>query len=125
MASNGKNKNFGQALHHALAGLVSMVRTERNARFDLLAAAIAICLAYFLHVQWYRWVVLAVCIAAVLAAEAINTAIETLANAIAPDHQLQATGRAKDLAAGATLLICLGVLAAAIWLFGPGLLACF
>jgi diacylglycerol kinase (ATP) len=121
-ANNGKNKNFAQAARHALSGLANLVRTERNARIDLIAGCLAIIAGLILHLEWYRWVVLGICILAVIAAETMNTAIEALANAIAPDHRDVNTGRAKDLAAGAVLLVCIAVFLCGLWLFGPALL---
>ncbi len=117
-----KNRHFGQAFRHALAGIVALVRHERNARADLVCGCCAIILGLIVHLSWQRWLVLGVTILIVFAAEAVNTAIERLADSLAGGRYMQGIGDAKDLAAGAVLLICLGALLVALWVFGPSLL---
>ena len=63
-----------------------------------------------------EWAVLFLTIAAVLAAEAINTAIEQAVDLACPERNPQA-GAAKDVAAGAVLLCALGAIAVAVCLF--------
>ena len=61
-------------------------------------------------------------IALVLAAECLNTALESLADAVAPDpHPLVA--RAKDAAAGGVLLAAIGAAVIGLLVLGPPLLA--
>lgn len=68
------------------------------------------------------WCWLVVAIAMVFAAECMNTALESLANAVAPDpHPL--VGRAKDAAAGAVLCAALGAAGIGALVLGPPLLA--
>ena len=60
------------------------------------------------------WALLALAMGLVLAAEAANTAIETLADRITTEHD-PAIARAKDAAAGAVLLAAIAA-AAVVWL---------
>ena len=55
------------------------------------------------HYEHNAWVVILFAIGSVLAAEAINTAIEKLADFISPSHQVL-IGKAKDLAAAVLIL---------------------
>jgi diacylglycerol kinase len=125
MASNGKqiekNKSWAQSFRHALAG-VALLRTERNARLELLWAFVSIVAAALLHLEWYRWVVLLLVVTSVFAAEALNTAIERAVDAAIGAHYSQSAKEAKDLAAGFVLLIAGGAIISAFWLFGPALL---
>ena len=53
-----------------------------------------------------------------LAAEAVNTAVETLADAVKPErHPL--VGRAKDLAAAGVLLAAMAAATVGLLVFGP------
>lgn len=51
-----------------------------------------------------EWALIAVCIGAVLATEAMNTAVEALADAVHPSRH-PGIARAKDAAAGASLIV--------------------
>ncbi len=87
---------------HAFSGLLAMLRHEPHARFHLLASLGVLLLGALLRVTPTHWCILLLCIALVWTAEAVNTAIEALADALHPDHH-PLVGRAKDVAAGAVL----------------------
>ena len=125
MASNGKrvgkNISWFESLRHALAG-VALLRTERNARFEMVWALLSIILAAVLRLDWSRWVALGVTILLVLAAETVNTAIErAIDTAVGPRYTLLAK-QAKDLAAGFVLLMATAAVLGGLWIFGPALL---
>ena len=61
---------------------------------------------------------MAFAVGSVLAAEAFNTAIETLADAVAPERN-PAIGKTKDLAAGGVLLVSLAAAAVGLIVFVP------
>ena len=101
---------------HAFRGLLDVLAGQRNARFHLLATAAAIVVFALLGVSLLEWAVLALCITAVWAAEAVNTALEHLADRVSPrPHPLVA--RSKDAAAAAVMLTSLGAAAAGILIF--------
>ena len=107
---------------HAFRGLRHLVQHEPNARIHL-AASVGVCgLALFLGVGPIEWALLSLAIAGVFAAEALNTALEVLADRVceAPDP---AIGRAKDLAAGGVLVASLGAAGVGLWVLGPPLWA--
>ncbi len=101
---------------HAFRGLLNMVARQRNARFHLLATAAAIVVFALLGVSPTEWAVLALCVAAVWAAEAFNSALEHLADRVCPDAD-PLVGRCKDAAAAAVLLASLGAATAGILIF--------
>jgi diacylglycerol kinase (ATP) len=70
-------------------------------------AAAVVTAAIVLRVSLVEWCLLGLCITLVLAAEALNTAIERLAKAIRPDHDPQ-VGAALDMASGAVLICAIG-----------------
>lgn len=68
-----------------------------------------------------EWIAIALCFGLVLAAEALNSAIEELADTVHPDRH-PGIGRAKDLAAGGVLLTALATAAVGLIIFLPRLM---
>lgn len=94
----------------ALAGIRHLLRTQRNAWIHAAATFTVIVLGALLGLSSSQWCWLAVAIGAVWVAEALNTALELLADALIPHHH-PLVGRAKDVAAGAVLLAaCMAVI---------------
>jgi diacylglycerol kinase len=103
---------------HAFRGLAHLVRSQPNARIHLLATVL-ICAAGT-HVglgrtEWL-WIVLAVVL--VWSAEAFNTALEHLADALHPERHPR-IGLAKDMAAAAVLIAAVGAAAIGVLVFWP------
>ncbi len=97
-----------------------MIRTQINARFHLFAATVVVLIGWGLEVSTSEWAVLALCIGSVLAAEAFNTAIEQLGDAVSlqPNERV---GRAKDLGSAGVLIAALFSAVAGALIFGPKL----
>ncbi len=75
-----------------------------------------------LRLSALSWAVVALAIALVLAAEALNTALEAVVDLVSPaDHPL--AKRAKDVAAAAVLIASLGAAAAGVSIAAGTLLA--
>lgn len=101
---------------HALRGLLELVAGQRNARFHLLATAAVAVAAALVGVSALEWAVLALAAALVWAAEAVNTALERLADRACPEtHPLVRS--CKDAAAAAVLLAAAGAAAAGALIF--------
>ena len=87
-------------------GIVSLLVAEPNAWFHLVATVAVLALGATLHLSRAEWCWIVAAIAAVWAAEAFNTAIECVTDLASPDlHPLAA--RAKDIAAGAVLIVAI------------------
>ena len=111
---------FFRGFGFAISGLRWMVRTQINARFHLLAAAVVLLLGWMLRVSNAEWALLGLCIGSVLSAEAFNTAIEQLSDAVSTEPN-ERIGRAKDLGSGAVLLAALFSAIAGSLIFVPKL----
>lgn len=81
-----------------------MIRQEPHARIHLVATLVVIILGFYLNVERLDWIVLLLCIGAVWTAEALNTAIERLADRITTEKD-ETIRQAKDVAAAAVLVI--------------------
>ena len=96
-------RSFG----YAFKGLATLVREQHNARIHVAATLVVISAGLYVEVSRLDWMVLLLTVALVWLAEAMNTALEYLADATVPEqHPL--VGKAKDVAA-AGVLLCSGV----------------
>jgi len=82
---------------------VEFVRLGANAKIQLVAAVLIVGLGLLLECGTYDWIAVVLCIGMVLSAEAMNTAIEQLADALRPERD-ERIRLVKDVAAGAVLI---------------------
>src|SRR3954466_12141340 len=107
-----------QSFAYAWQGLKTLFATQPNARLQAGAALLACLGGVALNINILEWALLAFSMAAVLAAEAFNTAVEKLGDAVTLKPNAL-VGQAKDLAAAGVLLASLGALAAGLLVFVP------
>ena len=106
---------------YAFAGLWWTVKTQRNMRIHLAAAVAVFTLGAVLHLTAVEFAVLALTCTVVLAAEMINTVVETTVDLASPaSHPLAKV--AKDVAAGAVLLTAIGAIVVGLLVFVPHVL---
>ena len=91
------------SFRHAFNGLRTLLVEEHNARLHLAATLAVVILATLLDLPPLEWALLLLAIALVWLAEALNSALEALADAVHPE-QHPMIGKAKDLGAGAVLV---------------------
>lgn len=87
----------------ALKGIAILIRTQPNAQLHLAATLGAIAVGFLLRLERWEWVAILLCIGLVWAAEALNTAIEFLADEVDTSHR-PGIGKAKDVAAAGVLI---------------------
>lgn len=90
----------------ALKGIAVLIRTQPNAQLHAIATLGIVIVGFFLHFRPWEWVTILLCIGLVWAAEALNTALEFLADEIDTAHR-PGIGRAKDVAAAGVLIAAL------------------
>ena len=106
---------------YAWAGLRTLLRTQHNAWIHAAATLLVIAAGAYFRLGAGEWLWLVLAITLVWTAEAFNTALELLADAVTPEpHPL--IGQAKDVAAGAVLLAALGALVIGALVLGPHVL---
>ena len=111
---NGRIRSF----KCAFCGILHLIRSQHNARIHALATLLVISAALYFQLTPAEWCWIVLAITSVWTAEALNTAIELLADATAKDfHPL--IGRAKDVAAGAVLLTAIGAATIGLIVFWP------
>ena len=115
-----RQPSFFRSVSHAWAGLVHTFLTQRNARLHVIAALAAVALAAWLRVDSIRWAILLLTIGAVCAGETINTTVEALVDLLSPEWHERAKV-AKDVSAGAVLLLGITAIAVGLLVLGPPL----
>lgn len=113
--------SFTARLHsfrYALAGLRTLLLTQHNAWLHAAATAVVVVAGLVLGVSLAEWCWLVLAMTLVWMAEALNTALEFLADAVTQEfHPLIL--QAKDVAAAAVLIAAIGALVIGLLVFGP------
>ncbi|MEJ0000840.1 MAG: diacylglycerol kinase family protein [Verrucomicrobiota bacterium] len=110
------------SFRHALRGIALVVRTQHNAWIHLAATAGVIGAGLGLRVSRGEWLALALAIGLVWTAEALNTAIEFLADEVSLEKR-ERIGNAKDAGAAGVLLASIAAAVVGLVVFVPHLLA--
>lgn len=111
-------KSFG----HAAAGIIYVLKTQRNARIHAAIAVAAVGLGLVLRLPRIDWAVLVLTIGMVFIAEFVNTVVESLVDLTSPEiHPLARV--AKDVASGAVLVLAIVAVAVGLLILGPPLYA--
>ena len=124
MSGDGRLRFTGRlrSLRCAGSGIGVMLRSQHNAWIHA-AATVAVCvIGFVVGLSTSEWCLIVLAIVAVWTSEALNTALEFLADIASPAFHPMA-GKAKDVAAGAVLISALGSLAIGIMILGPKVLA--
>ncbi len=102
----------------ASRGALLMLRSQHNAWIHTVATVGVVVLGLLFRVTAAQWCALILAMMAVWTAEALNTALELLADVASPEfHPL--VGQAKDVAAGAVLLSATGAVVIGVLILGP------
>ncbi len=110
-----------QSFKYAFTGILTLLRSQANARIHLLATLAALATGLYVKLSTVDWSLIVISIMAVWTAEALNTALEFLADATHPEfHPL--IKKSKDVAAASVLISALGAIIIATLIFMPHLL---
>jgi len=96
-----------RSFRHAFRGLAQVIRTQHNAWIHAAATVLVIGCGVALGVSVVEWCLLVLAIAGVWCAEALNTALEALGDAVSREHHAL-LALAKDAAAGGVLVAAVG-----------------
>lgn len=105
-------KGFG----YAIKGIGILLSTQAHARLHLLATLLVIGAGLFFRLRRWEWVAVMICVGMVWLAEALNTALEFLADEVSLEHR-ERIGKAKDVAAGGVLIAAVVALMVAAMVF--------
>ena len=111
---NSRIKSFG----YAFAGIKTLVQTQHNMWIHLSVASLVVLFGFLYEVTTTEWIFLTLSIVIVLFAEAMNTALEFLCDAVHPENHPQIK-QAKDVAAAAVLITAIGAAIVGLIVFVP------
>jgi diacylglycerol kinase len=119
--NSNKNQSLGAAFKHATRGILILIRTEKNARFHLIATIVVILMAVYLKVTLLDWIFLSIAILLVWITEALNTALENVFDLLQPNYDPRVK-KGKDISAAAVLMAALLSVIIGLLVLGPPLL---
>ena len=110
-----------QSVTHALRGAATICRTQHNAWIHVVATLLVVAVGITLGVSRGDWALLSVAIALVWIAEALNTAIEFLADEVTEERR-ERIKKSKDVAAFGVLVAAVASAIIGLIVFLPHLL---
>lgn len=113
-----KTKKIANSFKYAWQGLISAFETERNMKIHVIIMFLVILSGIFFKINVYEWIICVMCFASVIGAELLNTAIETTVDIAMPERNEKAK-LAKDISAGAVLVIAIGSAIIGLMIFIP------
>lgn len=122
--SNSDHPSFKKSFGFALQGFRYTLATERNIRVMLGGAAFAVVMGLVLQLDLVSWAIVLLCVGCVLAAELMNTAIETVVDLVSPEYHPLA-GHAKDIAAAAVYVLSFLVAVVGVCVFANAIISKF
>lgn len=105
-------------------GVLLTLRSQHNAWIHAAATLVVVVAGVALHITRTEWCLVLLSCAAVWTAEALNTAIEFLADATTKEFH-PVVGQAKDVAAGAVLVAAAAAFVVGAVIFTPHLVQLF
>ncbi len=118
-----KKQNFSSTFKNARKGMRLTLKSERNIRVHFFVAALVLVSACCLNFSITKICILLLAIAAVISAEMFNSAIEFSLDAIFHNKYCRMVGMAKDIAAGAVMIVTIMAVMIGVLLFAPAIIS--
>ena len=100
-----KNRDVISSLEFALTGIFTAFKEEKNMRSPVLSALAAIIAGLIFRISATEWLFLLLSIFLVIAFEIMNSAVENVVDLASDYHFSMRAKNAKDMAAGAVLVV--------------------
>jgi len=94
------------AFGYAFKGAWDLLRNHAPSKIHMLALVGMVAVSWWLEFPMWKWILVVMCSGMVLAAEALNTAVEYVVDLVSPEYN-ELAGKAKDVAAAAVLFTAL------------------
>jgi len=117
-------KKFFTSVENALAGIRLFILKDRNAKIEIILAAVAILLGWVTRIPAIEWLFVLLCIGLVLSLEMMNSVMERFCDMVTTGFHPKIKV-IKDVAAGAVLVAALFSLIIGLVIFIPALLKLF
>ena len=116
-----KNRELIASLEFALTGIFTAFKEERNMRKHALSAILAIVAGFLFGISVTEWLFLLLSVSLVIAFEIMYSALENVVDLASDYHFSMLAKNAKDMAAGAVLVISGFALVTGLIIFVPKL----
>lgn len=116
-----KGKKIINSFKYAFSGIITSFQTERNMKIHIFVMIFVIIVGIFFKLSKIEWMICIILFSLVIAAELFNTAIETIVDMIMPEKNEKAK-IAKDVSAGAVLVLVIGAVIIGFMIFIPKLI---
>ncbi len=100
-----KNRDVISSLEFALTGIFTAFKEEKNMRSHVLSALAAIIAGLIFRISATEWLFLLLSIFLVISFEIMNSAVENVVDLASDYHFSMRAKNAKDMAAGAVLVV--------------------
>ena len=117
-----KTKKLINSFKYAISGIITSFRTERNMKIHILVMILVIIAGIIFKLSLLDWIILVIMFGLVISAELFNTAIETTIDMITKEKNEKAK-IAKDVAAGAVLVLAVASVIVGLIIFIPKILS--
>lgn len=107
-----------KSVGYAIKGIVYVLKSEHNMWVHIMLFITSLFLGIILKIKSSEWVIIIIAYTMLFAAECINTAVEYTLDHLHPDTHIN-IGKAKDAAAGAVLIIGIGIFILSCIIFIP------
>ncbi len=114
------NQGLSGSLRNAFSGIATLLKLERNAKIHLFILVLVIVAGVLLKISPAHWIAVSLAAGFVIAAEAFNTSIEALCDAVKPEFD-PGIRKAKDLAAAGVLISAITSVVTGLIVFVPAL----
>ncbi len=118
-----KKQNFANTFKNARKGMRLSIKSERNIRIHFFAAVLVLITAFCLNFSIVQFCILLLTIAFVISAEMFNSAIEFSLDSIFHNKYSRMVGMAKDIAAGAVMVVTITAVMIGVLLFAPPIIS--
>ena len=114
-----KNRDLLSSLDFALTGIFTAFQEERNMRKHAVTSLLVVLAGFVFQVSKIEWLFLLLSIFLVIAFEILNSAIENVVDLASHYHFSMLAKKAKDMAAGAGLVVSLFAAVTGLIIFIP------
>ena len=118
-----KNRTLVASMEFAITGIITAFKEERNMRKHMISAILAIIAGTVFRISVTEWLFLLLATFLVITFEIINSAIENAVDLASNYHFSMLAKNAKDMAAGAVLIISGYAVLTGLIIFVPKIIA--
>ena len=111
-------KNRIKSIGYAFKGAILLLKTEASIKIQSFIAILVTAAGFYFEISSIEWIAQILAIGIIMSIEGINTAIESIADFIHPEHNPK-IGFIKDIAAGAVFIAAISAIVVGLIIYIP------